>query len=122
LQQQEFRSAETFNTKTISVSVTVSNTGQYAGAEVIQCYIGQVNPATQPTPMKRLHAFEKVWLEPGEQKTVTLQVPVQHLSRYDVTNKQWMVDAGEYTLWIGKPENKKPATGAGFLQHNIQII
>ena len=116
LNQQEYRSDET-----ISVAVTVSNTGIYAGAEVIQCYIGQSNPTIQPTPVKRLRAFEKIWLEAGEQKIVTLQVPVQHLSRYNA-NSQWIVDSGEYRLWLGRPENKNPTTGAGFLQHNFQII
>ncbi len=117
LNQQEYYSDETIN-----IAATVSNTGNCAGAEVIQCYIGQLNPTEQPTPVKKLQAFEKVWLTSGEQKTVTLKIPVKNLARYNVTNSQWIVDAGEYRLWLGRPENKNPATGAGFLQHNFQII
>lgn len=96
LQQQEYRSDET-----ISVSVTVSNTGNCAGAEVIQCYIGQLNPTEQPAPIKKLHAFEKVWLASGEQKTVTLQIPVKNLARYNAEKKEWQVPTGEYLLQTG---------------------
>lgn len=86
---------------TIRINVTVSNTGTHAGAEVIQCYIGQCNPAMQPAPVKRLCCFAKVWLAPGEQQTVVLQIPVQQLARYDVANQQWLVESGEYRAWVG---------------------
>ena len=98
LNQQSYCSDET-----IRISVTVSNTGSYAGAEVIQCYIGQSNwREEQSTVFKRLCAFEKVWLQAGKQKTVVLKIPVQQLALYNVNIKTWDVVAGEYTLWTGK--------------------
>ena len=102
LQQQQYHDNEI-----IHIAVTVSNTGSCAGAEVIQCYIGQLNPTEQPTPVKKLHAFEKIWLEAGEQKNVTLQIPVKNLARYDAKKQEWQVAAGEYRLWMGSSSRKQ---------------
>jgi beta-glucosidase len=92
---------------TIRISVTVCNTGACDGAEVIQCYIGESNPATQPSPVKRLYAFEKIWLKAGEKKTVTLEVPVQQLARYNTDQKTWRVIAGDYAVWIGNSSGEQ---------------
>lgn len=109
LNKQEYCSDETIN-----IAVTVSNTGNCAGAEVIQCYIGQLNPTEQPTPVKKLQAFEKVWLTSGEQKTVTLQIPVKNLARYDAEKQEWRVAAGEYQIEIGNTaySSKKHSTAS----------
>lgn len=96
LEQKEYRSEDT-----IGITCTISNSGDRAGAEVIQCYIGQIDPATEPTPVKRLCAFEKIYLMAGEQKTVTLQIPVRNLARYDVKNQNWSIETGEYRIWTG---------------------
>lgn len=85
----------------IAVTVTVRNTGQYAGAEVLQCYAGHTHSAHQPAAIKRLCAFEKVWLAAGEEKAVTLHIPVNELARYNVDTKNMIVESGEYRLWVG---------------------
>jgi beta-glucosidase len=96
IQQQDYHSNDTIN-----ISITISNTGAHRGAEVVQCYIGQSNPDTRPSPTKRLFAFEKIWLEAGEQKTVTLHIPVQQLARYHPDERTWQVEPGQYTVWVG---------------------
>jgi beta-glucosidase len=52
-------------------------------------------------PAKELKAFDKVFLRPGETKTVTLQVKVTDLAFYDELKKDWNVEAGDFILQLG---------------------
>jgi beta-glucosidase len=84
----------------IRATFTIKNTGSRYGAEVAQLY------ASDPVcsvlrPEKELKAFEKVFLKPGETKTVTLQVKVADLAFYDESKKAWNTEAGEYILQLG---------------------
>jgi len=85
---------------TIRVRFTVTNTGGSYGAEVVQLY------ASDPVcsvlrPEKELKAFEKVFLKPGEAKTVEWQVKATDLAFYDESKKAWNTEAGEYILQLG---------------------
>jgi beta-glucosidase len=102
LEQHDFCEEET-----IRIQVSVKNTGSCKGAEVIQCYIGQIKPAIDPSPVKRLCAFEKIWLEAGEQKTITLNIPVKNLARYAAEKQEWQAAAGEYRLWVGSSSREQ---------------
>jgi len=86
---------------TITASIVLRNIGAHSGSEVLQCYIGEENPVTEPTAIKKLMAFEKVFLSPKEEKTVSLDISVQKLSRYDADKQQWIIHAGQYNLWLG---------------------
>jgi beta-glucosidase len=86
--------------ETIRVKFIIRNTGDVYGAEVVQLY------ASDPVcsvlrPEKELKAFEKVFLKPGETKTVELQVKVADLAFYDEAKKAWNVESGEYILQLG---------------------
>ena len=59
--------------ETLTVSVDVTNSGARRGAEVVQCYVAPLD-ARVTRPLKELKAFAKVWLEPGETQTVTLDL------------------------------------------------
>ncbi|OQP56779.1 glycoside hydrolase family 3 C-terminal domain-containing protein [Niastella populi] len=84
----------------ISVKFTVRNTGSVYGAEVVQLYASDP-VCTVLRPEKELKAFEKIFLKPGETKTVTLQVKVADLAFYDESKKAWNTEAGEYILQLG---------------------
>ena len=84
----------------LSFSIPVMNTGQQAGAEVIQLYITD-KKASVDRPVKELKAFQKVRLEPGEQRLVTLTIDVRALSFYDEANHQWRAEAGDFEALIG---------------------
>ena len=107
---------------TVNVVVPVTNTGTRRGAEVVQCYIGAVAPAVVRPP-KELKAFQKIWLEPGETGTVTLTLDARSFAYWNPGNvykgtlaptavghfgttpesaRCWQVDAGRYTLHIGR--------------------
>jgi beta-glucosidase len=67
----------------------------------MQCYIGEENPVEEPTALKKLMAFEKIFLHPNEEKNISLSIPVQKLARYDTEQQQWIMRAGQYKLWLG---------------------
>jgi beta-glucosidase len=93
---------------TDSVSFTVRNTGKQAGAEVAQVYVGL--PAAAKEPPKRLVAWEKVQLAPGESKTVTLKLEPKFLSIFNEQKDDWEFLAGEYKFFVGGSSRSTPLT------------
>lgn len=84
----------------ISFAVTVKNTGKRAGAETVQLYISDVKSSV-PRPVKELKGFEKVSLEPGEEKTVRFTIGKNALSFFDAAKHDWVAEAGEFEAVIG---------------------
>lgn len=84
----------------LEVSATVTNTGGWAGKEVVQLY---VEPPTEGIfrPVRELRAFAKVSLEPGERETVSMTLNRRAFAYYDVDFKDWRVDSGVYAIPIG---------------------
>lgn len=84
---------------TLDISFTLTNTGNYDGAEVAQLYLRDEQSSVK-TPERQLKQFEKVFLKKGESKTVTF-----HLTRADlaILNAQlkWVVEPGKFTALIG---------------------
>lgn len=81
------------------VKVDVTNTGKRDGSEVVQMYIRDlVSSATRP--VKELKGFQKVWLRPGESKTVSLDITPDSLAFYDI-NMKYLVEPGEFEIMIG---------------------
>ena len=60
----------------------MTNTGTTRGAEVVQCYVADLE-ASVPRPPQELKAFAKVWLDPGESTTVTLQLDERAFAFWD---------------------------------------
>lgn len=85
---------------TITVSVDVRNIGQKAGAEIVQLYVH--NPdGEEIRPEKELRNFAKVFLEPGETKTVTMELNGRDFSYYHAGIHDWYAESGEYEILIG---------------------
>lgn len=91
---------EKSGTSGATVKVTVKNTGSVAGAEVVQLYV-QDKEASVERPEKELKAFQKVFLQPGESKEVTLTLNERAFQFYDEGKKGWTLEPGEFTLLIG---------------------
>jgi beta-glucosidase len=86
--------------ETIHAKFTIKNTGGSYGAEVVQLYVS--DPVCSVLrPEKELKGFKKVFLKPGETKTVEIQVKVADLAFYDESKKAWNAEAGEYILELG---------------------
>ncbi len=82
------------------ISFSVKNTGDVFGKEVAQVYVG--NPTSVMTrPQKELKEFVKLSLEPGETRTADIKIPVSELSYYNETLREWVVEPGEYIVYIG---------------------
>ena len=89
------------NGKTITVQVTVRNTGSVAGKEVAQVYVSAPQGSIEK-PAQELKAFAKTReLQPGEQETLTMQIPVRMLASFDEGGSQWLTEAGLYTFKVG---------------------
>lgn len=85
----------------VKVSFNIKNTGQIAGAEVVQLYVGKQGGSPVDRPVRELKDYQKVYLEPNEEKTVTLVLPKDAFSYYSVQQKKFVVDNGSYKIELG---------------------
>ncbi|NMB58479.1 MAG: glycosyl hydrolase, partial [Chloroflexi bacterium] len=93
-------SASTFkDVEGVTVSVDVTNTGRLAGAEIVQVYVHDRECSLARTE-KELKGFAKVFLEPGETKTVSIKLDFRAFSFYNVEYKQWITETGEFDILI----------------------
>ena len=86
--------------ETITFTIPVKNTGKKAGAEVVQLYIRDVK-SSLPRPLKELKGFEKIYLNPGEQKEVTITIDKSALSFFDPVKHDWVAEPGDFEALIG---------------------
>jgi beta-glucosidase len=83
----------------LTVSVVVSNSGQYDGEEVVQLYIG--DPAASVTrAVRELKAFEKVFVGAGARQEVTFVVTTDELKFYD-SNLNYIWEEGVFNIYVG---------------------
>ena len=85
---------------TITVSVDVTNTGNMAGKEVVQLYVKDCT-SSAIRPEKELKGFKKVFLNPGETKTVTMELDKRSFAWYNTELHDWFAASGEYKLLVG---------------------
>ena len=84
----------------VDVSADIKNTGTREGAEVAQLYVGDKEASVQ-RPAKELKGFQRVVLKPGETKTVNFRLNKRAMAFYDVNNKGWVAEPGEFDVLIG---------------------
>jgi beta-glucosidase len=85
--------------ETVTASVTVTNTGSYAGEEVVQLYLS--DPVASVTrPVKELKNFKKLLLQPGESKQVSFLITTEDLKFYN-SNLQYVWEPGQFRVHIG---------------------
>lgn len=84
----------------LTVTVTVRNTGRRAGAETVQLYIHD-DQCSVDRPVKELKGFAKVALQPGESKDVKIVIGRQALSFYDEKQGAWRAEPGTFTALVG---------------------
>ena len=83
-----------------SAALTVTNTGDRAGAEIVQLYVAKPN-AEIFRPAQELKAFAKVQLAAGESKTVTLTLDDKAFRYWNTRTDSWEVEGGTYELRVG---------------------
>ncbi|MBA7511692.1 Thermostable beta-glucosidase B [subsurface metagenome] len=89
----------------IEFNVDITNDGHISGEEIVQLYISYNNSSVD-RPIKELKGFGKVYLNPGEIKTLTLNLKAEDLSYYDSNKKKWVIEPIEYIAHVG-PSSKE---------------
>ena len=84
---------------TVKVSVNVKNEGAVAGETLVQLYIRDVSGSVV-RPLKELKGFEKVLLQPGEEKTIAFEVNREMLSFYNV-EEEFVFEKGLFEIMVG---------------------
>jgi len=84
----------------VLVSVQVKNIGDRYGEEIVQLYVSD-NESSLPRPIKELKAFDKVQLQPGEDKTVQFILDKDSFSFYNPKSHSWEVESGTFEILIG---------------------
>ncbi|HBY85933.1 MAG TPA: glycosyl hydrolase [Colwellia sp.] len=100
----------------LNVSVTVTNSGEIAGDEIIQLYIGFANSDVD-RPVKLLRDFDRVSLDPGESKVVELEVAAEDMAWYNPDAKAWQVEKMNYEVYVGSSSAKQDLLKSNF---NVQ--
>ena len=108
----------------VQITFDLSNTGSLAGAEVAQVYVGL--PGQTGEPPKRLVAWQKIYLEVGETRAVTLQVDVNDsshpLSYWDVDSGSWKLAPGSYNLYLGNSSDNLSLAGQGIVPGDPSVL
>jgi len=86
--------------QTLTVKIDVTNSGKVAGAEVVQLYVGDRH-ASVLRPVRELKAFAKVFLTPGQTKSVTLTLDKRAFAFWSVEAQSWVVETGDFELALG---------------------
>jgi beta-glucosidase len=102
---------------TLKVSLEISNVGALAGEEVVQLYISPIGSAVERAP-KELKAFTRIALQPGETKTVQLDMPIRRLAYYDEAQADFVVEPLEYEVFVGAHSLDPQALKARFVVRN----
>ncbi|SDS78237.1 glycoside hydrolase family 3 C-terminal domain-containing protein [Microlunatus soli] len=93
----------------VTVAVTVTNTGDRAGAEVVQVYVGDRQSAV-PRPLRELKAFDKIALDPGESGTVELRLDERAFAFWSTRFDRWLVESGDFEITVGSSSRDHAAS------------
>jgi len=95
---------------TVTVRLSVTNTGRAAGAETVQVYVG--DPAAAGEPPKQLKGFRKVLLRPGQTRQVSIPLDRGAFAYWDSPSRSWAVAPGSYQIMVGNSSASLPLRAA----------
>jgi beta-glucosidase len=98
---------------TLRVSVEITNTGDVAGEEVAQLYVG-CQGSRVDRPPKELKGFSKVHLAPGETGRVEFELAAARLGYYDEQRGDWTVEPATYSVYVGPSSREEDLLSAQF--------
>ena len=88
------------DTKVLTISVDVTNTGKVTGQEVVQLYVADRESREVFRPVRELKGFDKISLAPGETKTVTFTLDKRAFAWWNTRIHDWFVESGEFDIQI----------------------
>ena len=91
----------------VTVNVTVKNTGDKAGAEVVQLYVNDAEASVE-RPVRELKDFQKVYLQPGEARKLSFTLTPADLSFFDAEAHDWKLEPGDFHILIGNSSENLP--------------
>lgn len=98
----------------IDVTLTVSNTGDRDGREVVQVYVA-VPGSSVSRPARELKGFANVAVAAGASEHVTIAIPNEDLAYYDIERARWVVEGGEYVVSVGSSSRDLRASASATL-------
>lgn len=98
-----------------AVTFTLTNTGRVAGAEIAQIYVSRRESAVF-RPERELKGFAKVYLEPGESRTVTVALDDKAFRFFHVGTGRWEREEGSYEIHVGASSRDIRLTGRVFVE------
>jgi beta-glucosidase len=84
----------------LTVEFDIFNVGAREGGEVAQVYVHDVE-SSLPRPIQELKAFQKVFLQPGEKRTIRLALDFRAFAFYDPEQRRWLAEDGDFTIRVG---------------------
>ena len=94
----------------VDVTFNIKNTGSRAGAEVAQIYLAL--PRNSGEPPKRLVGWQKVLLQPGETRSITVKIQPRMLAIFDMSKNAWEILPGDYRVYVGSSSRQLPLQSA----------
>jgi beta-glucosidase len=95
----------------VNVTFDVTNAGSREGAEVAQVYISDAHAKVE-RPERELKGFERVSLDPGETKHVSVTVDARAFAYWDTSTSKWTIDPGKFTVHVGDSVEDTPLSGS----------
>ena len=99
------------DTDPLTASVTVKNTGKVAGKETVQLYVTPPENQKSIRPVRELKGFQKVSLQPGEEKTISFSLDKRSFAYYETRIPGWYTGDGEYEIFVGTSSRDLPLHG-----------
>jgi len=104
----------------LAVALTVTNTGERAGREVVQAYVGVPDSKVVRVP-RELKGFAAVTLEPGESRRVEIDVLADELAYWSVIDHSWVVESGSYVVEVGSSSRDLRASASAKVVGNEPV-
>lgn len=108
------------DTDTLTVTVTVKNTGDRAGKAVAQLYVGDVE-GDVIRPIRELKGFEKVALRPGESKDVSFTLDKRAFAYWNNDIHDWHVESGDFTVEVGASSRDLPLKAVVNVESTVKL-
>ncbi|MBQ6514579.1 MAG: glycoside hydrolase family 3 C-terminal domain-containing protein [Clostridia bacterium] len=108
------------DTETLTVMLTVKNTGSRAGKAVVQLYVGDAE-STPLRPVRELKGFMKVALEPGECKEISLTLDKRAFAYWNQQIHDWHVETGVFTIEAGDSSRSLPLKAEVTVESTVEL-
>ncbi|MGI2329193.1 glycoside hydrolase family 3 C-terminal domain-containing protein [Planococcus sp. YIM B11945] len=112
--------SEIQDTEQVEVHVSVKNTGDRTGKEIVQLYVSDLASSIR-RPIKELKGFKKVELAPGEEKTLSFTLDKRAFAYFNKEIRDWHVETGEYEILIGKSSQEIELKQIVTVQSTVRI-